>query len=55
MISFEKKTDPQPTAKQVEDNRFEQIRKAASEGHRRSDVDGKRSRDRQKTEDDRLI
>lgn len=42
MISFVKKTDTQPPTKDVEDNRFEQIRKAAAEGHRKSDTDGTR-------------
>lgn len=55
MISFVKKTDTQPTPRQVEDNRFEQIRKAAAEQHRKVDTDGKRRRDRQKADDNRLI
>ena len=55
MISFVKKTDTQPTLKHIEENRFEQIRKAAAERHRKSDTDGTRRRARQKAEDNRLI
>jgi hypothetical protein len=55
MISFEKKTGPQPRPEQAEDNRFEQIRREAAERHRKSDTDGTRRRDRQKAEDNRLI
>ena len=55
MISFVKKTDTQPTPKQVEENRFEQIRNAVAERHRKSDTDGTRRRARQKAEDNRLI
>jgi hypothetical protein len=55
MISFVKKIDMQPIAPQVEDNRFEQIRKAAAERHRKADTDGTRRRARQKAEDNRLI
>ena len=55
MISFVKKTDMQPIAPQVEDNRFEQIRKAAAERNRKADTDGPRRRARQKAEDNRLI
>ena len=55
MISFVKKTDTQPTPKQVEENRFEQIRKAVAKRHRKSDTDGTRRRARQKAEDNRLI
>ncbi|WP_164480453.1 hypothetical protein [Mesorhizobium sp. Root552] len=55
MILFGKKTDTQPTFKQIEENRFEQIRKAAAERRRKSDTDGTRRRARQKAEDNRLI
>ena len=55
MISFVKKSDPQPLPKEVEDNRFEQIRKEALERHRKSDTDGTRRRERQKAEDSRLL
>ena len=39
MISFVKKIDMQPIAPQVEDNRFEQIRKAAKEAESESSSD----------------
>lgn len=55
MIKFVPKTNPQPTPRQVEENRFEQIRKAAAERHRKADTDGTRRRARQKAEDNRLI
>ena len=55
MIRFVKKTEPQPLTEKAEDNRFEQIRKAAAEGHKKSDTDGTRRRARQTAEDNRLI
>ena len=55
MISFVKNADPHPLDKKVEDNRFEQIRKAEAERHRKSDTDGTRRRARQTAEDNRLI
>jgi hypothetical protein len=55
MISFVKSADPHPLDKKVEDNRFEQLRKAAAERHRKSDTDGTRRRARQTAEDNRLI
>lgn len=55
MITFVKKTEPQPLAKEAEGNRFEQIRKTAAERHKKSDTDGKRRRARQTAEDNRLI
>ncbi|MBI1622879.1 hypothetical protein [Aquamicrobium zhengzhouense] len=55
MITFVKKPDPQPDPDKAEENRFEQIRKAATERHRKSDTDGTRRRARQKAEDNRLI
>jgi hypothetical protein len=55
MISFVKNTDTPPPSKEVEDNRFEQIRKDASERHRKADTDGTRRRARQTAEDNRLI
>ena len=55
MISFVKNADPHLLAKKVEDNRFEQIRKAEAERHRKSDTDGTRRRARQTAEDNRLI
>lgn len=55
MITFTKKAIPQPASDDTEENRFEQIRKAAAERHRRSDTDGTRRRARQTAEDNRLI
>jgi hypothetical protein len=55
MISFIKKPVAQPSAPETEDNRFEQIHKAAAERHKKSDPDGTRRRDRQKAQDNRLI
>ena len=55
MISFVKKPEPQPSSKDVEENRFEQIRKAAEARHRKADTDGTRRRARQTAEDNRLI
>ncbi|MEQ9247341.1 MAG: hypothetical protein RLO21_15255 [Nitratireductor sp.] len=55
MITFIKKTEPQPVPDTSEENRFEQIRKAAKEKHRKSDTDSARRRARQTAEDNRLI
>jgi hypothetical protein len=55
MITFTKKTDPQSLSKGVEDNRFEQIRKAAADKRVKSDTEATRRRDRQKADDDRLL
>lgn len=55
MISYVKKTETQPSAKDAEENRFEQIRKAAAERHRKSDTDGARRRERETVENNRLI
>jgi hypothetical protein len=55
MITFVKKAEPQPMSDEGEENRFEQIRKAALERHRKSDTDGTRRRARQTAEDNRLI
>jgi hypothetical protein len=55
MISFVKNTDTPPTSREVEDNRFEQIREEAAERHRKADTDGTRRRARQTAEDNRLI
>jgi hypothetical protein len=38
MITFVKKTQPQPASTENEENRFEQVRKAAKEGHRKSEI-----------------
>jgi hypothetical protein len=42
-------------AKDAEDNRFEQIRKAAAEKRRRPDPDGTHRRARQNAADNRLL
>lgn len=55
MITFVKNAQPQPVPNESEENRFEQIRKAAKESHQKSDADGTRRRQRQKAEDNRLI
>lgn len=58
MISFVKKNDTSTVELQPmrdEDNRFEQIRKAVAEQHKKSDTDGTRRRARQIAEDNRLI
>jgi hypothetical protein len=55
MITFEPKTDVPPALEEPEENRFERIRKAAAERHRKSDTDGTRRRARQTAEDNRLI
>lgn len=39
MITFVKKAGPKPVPHESETNRFDQIRKAAKEGHRKSDSD----------------
>ncbi|MEO3388060.1 hypothetical protein [Mesorhizobium sp. CAU 1741] len=56
MISFKKKDEPaKPLPVKDDENRFEQIRKAAKDGHRKSDTDGTRRRDRQTADDNKLI
>ena len=55
MITFVPKTDVPPALEETEENRFERIRKAAAERHRKSDTDGTRRRARQTAEDNRLI
>ncbi len=55
MINYGKKAEIQPSAKDVEDNRFEQIRKAAAEKHRQSDTEAARRLDLQKPDDKRLL
>jgi len=55
MITYVKKTEAQPLTKDTEENRFEQIRKAAAERHRKSDTDGTRRRERETVENNRLI
>lgn len=55
MITFIKNAEPQLAPDKSEENRFEQIRKAAEERHRKSDTDGTRRRARQTAEDNRII
>ena len=55
MISYKKQSDPPRLVKDDNDNRFEQIRKAAAERHLKSDTDGARRRDRQKADDNKLL
>lgn len=56
MIVFKKNSATKETqAQPVEENRFEQIRKTASEQHKKSDTDGTRRRDKQTAENNRLI
>lgn len=55
MITFIKKAEPQPTPDATEENRFEQIRKAAKERHLKSDTDGTRRRARQTIDDNKII
>lgn len=55
MITFTHKVALQPATDKSEGNRFEQIREAAKERHRKSDTDGTRRRARQTAEDNRLI
>ncbi|MBX3574467.1 MAG: hypothetical protein KF694_19105 [Mesorhizobium sp.] len=55
MITFVSKTGPDPVADGTEENRFEQIRKAAAEMHRKTDTDGSRRRARQAAEDNRIV
>ena len=55
MITFVRKAEPQPVPDEREENRFEQIRKAAMERHQKSDTDGTRRRARQTAEDNKLI
>lgn len=55
MITFVKTNDPQPVTAPTDENRFEQIRKAAADRHRKSDTDGTRRRARQTAEDNKLI
>jgi hypothetical protein len=55
MIRFEKKADPKPLPKDVEDKRPDKIPETATEEPKKSGADGVRSRARQPTEDDRLL
>jgi hypothetical protein len=55
MITFIKTPSPEPRPSEAEDNRFEKIRKAATERHAKSDTDGTRRRARQTAEDNKLL
>ena len=51
MITSTPKTIAPPVLDEPEENRFERIRKAAAERHRKADTDGTRRRDRQTAAD----
>lgn len=53
MITYVKNPDLTPTIKDTEQNRFETIRKAAADQHRKADTDGARRRARRTVEDNR--
>jgi hypothetical protein len=53
MITYVKTADSKPATN--EQNRFENIRKAAAERRRKADTDGTRRRARQTAEDNRLL
>ena len=55
MVAYVKKVDMHSVAKEAEDNRFEQIRKAAAEKRRKSDPDGTQRRARQNAANNRLL
>ena len=55
MIKFEEKSERAKPIPETEANRFERIRKAAAERHKKSDTDGARRRERQTVEDNRLL
>ncbi len=55
MITSVEKNDSKPATEGNEQNRFENVRKAAAERHRKADTDGTRRRARQAAEDNRLI
>jgi hypothetical protein len=55
MTSYQKQADVPPLVKDDDNNRFEQIRKAAAERHLKLDTDGARRRDQQKADDNRLL
>lgn len=54
MITYIKTTEPIVPAK-AEESRFDLIRKAAAERHKKSDTDGTRRRAQQTAKDNRLI
>ena len=51
MITFTRKAGVEPSPKDVDENRFEQVRKAAKERHRKHETDGTRRGDRPTAED----
>jgi hypothetical protein len=55
MIVFKQKTATPPAPNEGEENRFDLVRKAAQEEHRKSDAEAPRRRAARKSEDDRLI
>jgi hypothetical protein len=55
MTDSVRKTNPKPATEEYEQNRFENIRKAAAERRRKADTDGTRRRARQTLEDHRLL
>jgi hypothetical protein len=55
MTNSVRKTDPKLATEENEQNRFENIRKAAAERRRKADTDGTRRRARQTVEDNRLL
>lgn len=55
MIRFEKKTAVASLSPEIEKNRFDDIREAAVEGHKKSAADGARRRSLPAREEDRLI
>ncbi|CDN49125.1 hypothetical protein [Neorhizobium galegae] len=55
MIRFEKKAAADPLPQDVDGNRFDDIRDAAAEGHKKSATDAARRRVPPAKEDDRLI
>ncbi|MGO4831661.1 hypothetical protein AB4144_05100 [Rhizobiaceae sp. 2RAB30] len=55
MISHVKRTEMHSVAKDAQDNRFEQIHKAAVEKRRKSDTDRTKRHDRRMTANNRLL
>ncbi len=55
MIRFVKKADATPLPTETDSNRFEQIREAAVEGHKKAGTEGTRRRAQKAVEDDRLL
>lgn len=55
MIVYSKKPEPEAKPAETETNRFDRIRKAAVDQHKKSDTDGTKRRDRQTAEDNRIL